>query len=156
MKRLLATGISLVAMSFAVPAMAQQTGVDPAQVKGDITVYTHFTNYITMGYFDRWKKEFKAIYPNVGNIDVQGITDYAGTMPTRLTTGDYGDVLDVPTTVTREELLDFFLPLDNLDLAKDFYYTANYTQDSHVYAFTDGVAVNGMAMPLTATPSVNA
>ena len=106
---------------------------------------THFTSYITDGLFDRWKKEFKALYPNVEDVDVQGITDYAGTMPTRLTTGDYGDVLDVPTTVTREELPEFFLPLDNLDLAKDFYYAANYAQDGHVYAFTDGVSVNGMA-----------
>jgi len=145
MKRLLVAGVSLAAMSLAMPAFAQQAGIDPAQVKGKITVITHFTSYITDGLFDRWKKEFKALYPNVEDVDVQGITDYAGTMPTRLTTGDYGDVLDVPTTVTREELPDFFLPLDNLDLAKDFYYAANYTQDGHVYAFTDGVSVNGMA-----------
>lgn len=145
MKCLLAAGVSLAVLSLAVPAFAQQAGIDPAQVKGKITVITHFTSYITDGLFDRWKKEFKALYPNVEDVDVQGITDYAGTMPTRLTTGDYGDVLDVPTTVTREELPEFFLPLDNLDLAKDFYYAANYTQDGHVYAFTDGVSVNGMA-----------
>lgn len=143
MKRLVAAGISLLALSLAVPAYAD--GIDPSQVKGKITVYTHFTNFITAGYFDRWKSEFKKLYPNVEDVDVQGITDYAGTMPTRLSTGDYGDVLDVPSTVTREEMPDFFLPLDNLDLAKDFYYAANYTQDGHVYAFTDGVSVNGMA-----------
>jgi raffinose/stachyose/melibiose transport system substrate-binding protein len=143
MKRLLAAGISLAALSFAVPAMAD--GIDAAQVKGKITVYTHFTSYITDGLFDRWKKEFKAIYPNVEDVDIQGITDYAGTMPTRLSTGDYGDVLDMPTTVTREEMPDFFLPLDDLGLTQDFYYTDNYTQDGHVYGFTDGVSVNGMA-----------
>jgi raffinose/stachyose/melibiose transport system substrate-binding protein len=146
MNRLFAAVFSLAALSQGFPALAaQQAGIDPAQVKGKITVYTHFTNFITMGYFDRWKKEFKAIYPNVEDIDVQGIADYAGTMPTRLTTGDYGDVLDVPRSVTRDELPDFFLPLDKLDLAKDFYFAANYTQKDHVYAFTDGVAVNGMA-----------
>ena len=145
MKRLLAAGVALAAMSLAVPAFAQDTlpGIDPAQVKGKITYYTHWTSYITDGLFDKWVGEFKKMYPNA-DVDVQGITTYAETMSTRLSTGDYGDVLDTPASVPPDQLSDFFAPLDDLKLSDDFNYADAWSQDGKPYGYTFGVNVEGI------------
>ncbi|MGV3490756.1 MAG: ABC transporter substrate-binding protein [Devosia sp.] len=142
MKAILAAGISLAALSLAVPSFAQE--FDPAQVTGKITYYTHWTSYLTDGLFDQWEAEFKAMYPNVEDVDVQGITTYSETMSTRLATGDYGDVLDTPPTLPRDELPDFFLPLDDTGLIPDFYYTSNWAVDDQHYALPFGVNVEGI------------
>lgn len=143
MKRLLAAGISLAALSIAVPAFAENM-VDPASVSGKITYYTHWTNYIDNGDFDKWEAEFKTMYPGVEDVEVLGIATYAETMATRLATGDYGDVLDTPAQVSNAELPDFFLPITDLDLAKDFYFGDKWAVDGEVYGLTFGVNVEGM------------
>ena len=140
MKRLLAAGIALAAMSLAVPALAENLP-KPDDVSGKITFYTHWTNYIDDGSFDKWKAEFKKLYPKVDDIEVLGIATYSDTMATRLATGDYGDVLDTPPTVSNAELGDFFLPITDLDLAKDFYYGDRWATDGEVYALPYGVNV---------------
>ena len=58
MKRLLAAGICLAAMSLAVPAFAENLP-NADDVSGKITFYTHWTNYIDDGSFDKWEAEFK-------------------------------------------------------------------------------------------------
>ena len=143
MNRLLAAGASLAVLSAAVPALAQNLP-DPANVKGKIVYYTHWTNYIDNGDFDKWEAAFKAKYPGVEDVEVLGIATYAETMATRLATGDYGDVLDTPTTVANAELPDFFLPITDLDLAKDFYFGDRWAVDGEVYGLTFGVNVEGV------------
>ncbi|MDP8996375.1 MAG: ABC transporter substrate-binding protein, partial [Pseudomonadota bacterium] len=64
---------------------------------------------------------------------------------TRLSTGDYGDVLDTPRAVAKDELPDFFLPLDDLNLAKDFYFADTWAVKGKPYGFTYGVSVEGVA-----------
>ena len=143
MRRVLAAGISLAALSLAVPALGANLP-NPDDVSGKITFYTHWTNYIDDGSFDKWEAEFKKLYPKVEDVDVLGIATYADTMTTRLATGDYGDVLDTPATVANAELPDFFLPITDLDLAKDFYFGDRWAVDGEVYALTYGVNVEGM------------
>ena len=128
MNRLLAAGVSLAVMSLAVPAMAQNMP-DPANVKGKIVNYVHFTNYIDDGSYDRWEAEFKAMYPNVEDIEVLGIADFAAQIATRLATGDYGDVLETSDQVPADELGDFFLPLNDLGIAEDYYFADRWAFD---------------------------
>lgn len=146
MKRILAAGISLAVLSLAVStAQAQDSSFNPADVKGKITFFTHFSSYVTDGLFDRWEAEFKALYPGIEDVDVQAFQNYDDNMGTRLATGDYGDVLDIPGTgVTKADLPDFFQPIDDIAAAKDFYYTANWTADDKQYALTYGVGANGI------------
>ena len=78
MKRHFTVGISTLAfLAVAATSASAQEGIDPASVTGRITFYTHWTNYIDSGDFDRWETEFKALYPNVEDIDVLGIATYA-------------------------------------------------------------------------------
>lgn len=143
MKRILAAGVSLAVLSTVVPALAQNLP-DPGTVSGKIVNYVHFTNYIDDGSYDRWEAEFKQLYPNVEDIEIIGIADYTGQITTRLATGDYGDVLETADQVPVDELGDFFLPLNDLDLAKDWYYADRWAFDGNVYALTFGVNVEGI------------
>ena len=143
MNRLLAAGISLAVMSLAVPALAQ-TMPDPANVSGKIVNYVHFTNYIDDGSYDRWEAEFKAMYPNVEDIEVLGIADYAGSIATRLATGDYGDVLETSDQVPADELGDFFLPLNDLGIHEDYYFADRWAYEGNVYGLTFGVSADGV------------
>ena len=144
MKRLLTAGVSSLAILLAATSAHAQSAIDPATVTGKIVYYTHWTSYLTDGKFDKWEAEFKALYPGVEDVDVQGITTYSETMSTRLATGDYGDVLDTPPTVPRDELPDFFAPLDDTGLIPDFYYTSNWEVDGAHYALPFGVNVEGV------------
>ena len=141
--RLFMAGVSALAVFSVAGANAQST-IDPALVTGKIVYYTHWTSYLTEGKFDAWEAEFKELYPGVEDVDVQGITTYSETMSTRLATGDYGDVLDTPPTVPRDELPDFFAPLDDTGLVPDFYYTSNWEVDGQHYALPFGVNVEGV------------
>lgn len=143
MNRLLAAGVSLAVMSLAVPALAQNMP-DPANVSGKIVNYVHFTNYIDDGSYDRWEAEFKAMYPNVEDIEVLGLSDYPAQIATRLATGDYGDVLETSDQVPADELGDFFLPLNDLGIHEDYYFADRWAHDGNVYGLTYGVSADGI------------
>jgi len=145
MKKSFAAGASLIALVASVQlAGARDLPFKPEEVTGTIVYYTHWTNYIDSGDFDRWEAEFKAMYPGVEDVDIQGIATYDETMATRMATGDYGDVLEVAGRLSLEELGDFLLPLDDLGLAEEFYFADRWAYDGHVYAFTDGVNAEGI------------
>ena len=131
-------------LAAAAGAASAQDAIDPASVTGKITYYTHWTNYIDDGSFDQWEADFKALYPSVEDVEVLGIADYAGQITTRLATGDYGDVLETSDQVPADELADFFLPITDLDLAKDWYYADRWASDGEVYGLTFGVNVEGI------------
>jgi len=143
MKRLVAFAAGLLVASSLTAARAD--GIDPSQVQGKITFYTHWSSYLTDGLFDRWVAEFKKLYPKVEDVDVQAIATYEDTIATRLSTGDYGDVLDTPRSVAKDDLPDFFLPLDDLRLTNDFHFSDAWAVGGKPYAFTYGVSVEGMA-----------
>lgn len=83
-------------------------GGEPA---GAITVLTWRTDRVEDGSFDEYVAAFKARYPQVTDVRIEGITDYEGEVKTRMNTEDYGDVLAIPNTVTPDQLADFFEPL---------------------------------------------
>ena len=93
------------AMSF--PAFAEEgaaltidqikLGEDYTDLSADLKFLTHKTDVIDTE-FQRYIEEFHKSYPNI-NIEYEGITDYANDVTTRLSTGDWGDICMVPTTV---------------------------------------------------------
>ncbi|MBU1296917.1 MAG: ABC transporter substrate-binding protein, partial [Gammaproteobacteria bacterium] len=114
-------------------------------VKGSIVFYTHWTNMIENGDMAKWVDTFKKKYPNVEDIQVQGIGRYASTMSTRLATGDYGDVMEVTAqTLPNSELGDFFLPLNDMNLSKDMYFPDQWGYEGKEYAYTYGVNIEAV------------
>lgn len=119
---------------------------NPADLKGDIIVLHHRTDFEDK--FEEYKAAFNEIYPNV-NVEFEAITDYAGTVRTRMSTKSYGDCLMVVTAPpTPEDLSRFYEPLgtteelfgvyDFLESAQQFYY------DGLVYALPINANTGGL------------
>ncbi len=94
-------------------------GEDYTDLSADLKFLTHKTDVIDtrfQGYID----EFQKLYPNI-NIEYEGITDYAGDVTTRLSTGDWGDICMMPTTVDKDELENYFTCFGDYDSLSEKY-----------------------------------
>ena len=87
---------------------------------GDITVLTNRTDLIKDKTFAGYTAAFQKVYPKV-KVTVQGITDYEGQVTTRLSTKNYGDVLGIPSSVTPDQLPQFFEPFGKTATLKEKY-----------------------------------
>ncbi len=81
-------------------------GEDYTDIKADLKFLTHRTDIVDTD-FEKYKQEFNKMYPNI-NITYEPITDYANDVTTRLSTGDWGDICMIPTTVDKDELGNYF------------------------------------------------
>lgn len=108
-------------------------GEDYTDIKADLKFLTHKTDVVDTT-FKGYIEEFQKSYPNV-NIEYEGITDYANDITTRLTTGDWGDICMIPTTVDKNELGNYFTKMgDKATLAS--IYEENMLNN---YAYQDSV-----------------
>ena len=90
-----------------------------ADLTADLKVVTHRTDLVDTT-FAEYAEEFQKLYPNV-TISFEGITNYADDMTTRLTSGDWGDICMIPTTVNKSEFSTYFEPIFDYDTMKDSY-----------------------------------
>ena len=61
---------------------------DDGAPSGEITVLTWRTDLVEDGTFDEYVEEFKAKYPDVTDVKVEGLTDYEGEVKTRMNTDE--------------------------------------------------------------------
>jgi ABC-type glycerol-3-phosphate transport system substrate-binding protein len=115
-------------------------------LKANLKFLTHKTDVVdTM--FKVYVSEFQKMYPNI-NIEYEGITNYADDITTRLTTGDWGDICMIPTTVDKNELKNYFVNLGTMDeLSKEYTMLSNYSYEDNVYGIpsmgnTKGIVYN--------------
>ncbi|GAA4721553.1 extracellular solute-binding protein [Isoptericola chiayiensis] len=110
------------------------------EVSGDITVLTNRTDLVDTT-FQEYKESFEAEHPEV-NVEFEAVTDYEGDVSIRLNTQDYGDVLLIPNTVSKDQLPNFFLPLGTTDeVAETYRFVEEQAYDGQAY----GVAITGNA-----------
>ena len=110
-----------------------ELGKDYTDIKADLKFLTHKTDVVDT-VFKGYVEEFQKLYPNV-NIEYEGITDYANDVTMRLSTGDWGDICMVPTTVDKDELENYFVSFgDKGSLSK--IYESNMLNN---FAFSDQV-----------------
>ncbi|MBX3063586.1 MAG: carbohydrate ABC transporter substrate-binding protein [Anaerolineae bacterium] len=83
-------------------------------LSGTITVLSHRTDRDKDGTLARYSEEFKKLHPDV-TVNWETITDYAGEVATRLNTTDYGDVLNIPPSLSPDKYPDFFSPLGTVE-----------------------------------------
>lgn len=119
---------------------------DDGTIKGDIVVLHHRTDWEPQ--FELYKAEFNKVYPDV-NVEFEAVTDYAGTVRTRMSTKEYGDVLMVVTAPpVPEDLSKFYEPLMTVDEAKqkyDFVEAAQqYYYDGQLYALPINANAGGL------------
>lgn len=120
------------------------TGINPADVKGSITVITQRTDLQQDGTLKKYGQEFMKAYPNVTAVHFQSLTNYAQDMKVRLSSGDYGDVLMIPTSVQDNQMPEFFAPLDNLGLDDSTYFGKYDATGGKTYGLVTGVDINGL------------
>lgn len=84
------------------------------EIAGKIVVLTHRTDWVNTKFQD-YKKAFTAKYPKV-EVEFEAITDYEGTVRTRMSTKEYGDVLCMVTVPpTPQEFANFYEPLGTVE-----------------------------------------
>lgn len=141
MKSLLSIGIAAAVLATAGLANAQS--FDPAKVKGEITFYTHFGSLVDSGDWKRWADEFHAAYPEA-TVDVVAVSEYRREMGTRISTGEYGDVLNVLDSLPPADYPKFYLPIEGSTLEADYQFVERYTVDGKVYGYVYGVVAEGI------------
>ncbi|MFV0429381.1 MAG: ABC transporter substrate-binding protein [Arachnia sp.] len=112
---------------------------------GDLSILTWRTDLVEDGTFDGYVAAFKDKYPDIGEVDIQGITDYEGEVKTRMSTDDYGDVLAIPGSVTPDQLSQFFEPLGTQE---DFAQAYRWINDKSYDSLNYGIPVVGNVMGL--------
>lgn len=120
-------------------------GEDYTDIAADLKFLTHKTDVIDTT-FAEYITEFQKLYPNV-NIEYEGITAYADDITTRLTTGDWGDICMVPTTVDKKELENYFTKLGDKDTLSQSYEANmlnNYMYQDAVYGIPSMANVQGV------------
>lgn len=97
-----------------VPTYAQvKLGEDYTDLTTTIKFMHHKTDREQDGTIANLIAEFNKVYPNI-TVVTEAITDYAETALLRLPTGDWGDVMFIPT-VDAKDLSTYFLPYGTVD-----------------------------------------
>ncbi len=113
------------------------------EVKGDVKVVTWRTDLVEDGTYDKWIAAFTAEHPDV-NVTVEGITDYAGEMLTRMSTSNYGDVIGIPA-IKPEQYDQFLEPLGDTSSFEDTYrFLPAASYDGTQYGIAWGGNANGV------------
>lgn len=118
-------------------------GEDYTDLEADLKFLTHKTDVVDTK-FQEYITEFQKMYPNI-NIEYEGITDYANDVTTRLSTGDWGDICMIPTTVDKDELSDYFLALGTKDaLSEEYTLLDNFAYDGTCYGLPSMANISGV------------
>lgn len=118
-------------------------GEDYTDIKADLKFLTHKTDVVDTK-FQEYIEEFQKLYPDI-NIEYEGITDYANDVTTRLSTGDWGDICMIPTTVDKDELGDYFLSIgDKTTLEETYILLDNFSYGDVTYGLPSMANVQGI------------
>ncbi len=135
--------VFLVFISLVLVACGKQNIED---ISGTITVITSYTDAETR--FKDVEDGFKSLYPNVEDVKWESTGgDYDDYITKRMTTGDYGDVLLIPFSMTNkpETLEQFMEPIGNYsDVSKEYDFSDQAMYNEKTYALPISVNTLGM------------
>lgn len=115
-------------------------GEDYTDISADLQILTHRTDIVDT-VFAQYIQDFQALYPNI-NIEYEAVTDYSEDVTIRLTTGTWGDICMIPTSLSKNELPNLFTSYGKLEeLNKVYNFNNNFAFEEEVY----GIASTGNA-----------
>lgn len=115
------------------------------EIKGDITVLTNRTDLVTTK-LPEFARRFEAKYPGT-KVTFEGVTNYEEDVTTQLGSGDYGDVLLIPSVVALDQYPQFFEPLGTAEELKARYrFTAPGIFDGKGYGLSLGGIAKGFVV----------
>lgn len=124
-------------------------GEDYKDITANLRILTHRTDIVDTVFQD-YKAQFNELYPNI-KIEYEAVTDYAEAVTVRLTTGDWGDICMIPSTVDKAELPTYFESFgDKADIEKIYNFVNDKSYDGQVY----GVASTGNAQGIVYNKAV--
>lgn len=115
--------------------------VEKEEITGDLNVYFSQDSRIIQPYIEDFTKK----YPKV-NVNYKCITEYEEFIRNGMETGDYGDVLYMPSFVGNNDLDKYFEPLGELEELKEKYdYVENTNRlGNTVYAIPSSAYLTGL------------
>lgn len=121
-----------------------KVGEDYQDLTANIKILTNRTDIVDTVY-QGYADEFMKIYPNI-TVEYEGITDYEESVTLRLTAGDWGDLMFIPTSVPKNELENYFLPLGEYPALNEIYNFCDEKSFANlVYGIANGGTANGIA-----------
>lgn len=155
-KKVLSVGLAAVLAASMIPAVGVfaadeeiptldqiKVGEDYQDLKASIKVLTNRTDIVDTVY-KGYAEEFMKMYPNI-KVEYEGITDYEQSLELRLTTGDWGDLCFIPTSVDKSELSTYFTPLGDYDtLDQTYNFVQDKSYDGTVYGIANGGTASGI------------
>lgn len=118
-------------------------GEDYKDLSATIKVLTHRTDLVDTTFKD-YISEFQKLYPNI-KIEYEGVTNYADDVTIRLTTGDWGDIMMIPTTVDKKELPNLFQTFGTSDaIGTSYQFLNNFALDGQVYGIPSTANAQGI------------
>lgn len=127
---------------------AIELGKDYTDISTTLKFITHRTDMLQDDYagtsWSEYVAEFNKVYPNI-KIEFEGITDYADEVPLRLTSEDWGDIMMIPTSVTKEDLSKYFVPYDTLEaMEKEIRYANVWSTNGYTYGVPSTANAQGV------------
>ncbi|MCX4295844.1 MAG: ABC transporter substrate-binding protein [Lachnospiraceae bacterium] len=128
-----------------IPTIDQiKVGEDYKDITASIKVLTNRTDIVDTVYAG-YAQQFMEIYPNI-SVEYEAVTDYEEAVTLRLTAGDWGDIMFIPTSVPKNELSTYFLPLGDYNTLDAIYnFVDEKTFEGNVYGIANGGTAGGIA-----------
>lgn len=120
-------------------------GEDYTDIKADLKMLTHRTDIVDTK-FKEYLADFQEMYPDI-NVEFEAIANYAEDTTTRLSTGDWGDICMIPTTVDKDELSNYFISYGTQDKLSEIYvkeYLNNFTYQGETYGIPSMANASGV------------
>ncbi|MGO4699232.1 ABC transporter substrate-binding protein [Paenibacillus sp. 2TAB26] len=114
---------------------------EASTIKGEVVFLTNRTDMIDKQYVD-YEKRFEDKYPGV-DLKFEAITDYDKTLKIRIASGDFPDVVFVPT-IPNAELPNYFAPLDDIAFSGEIHFKDLKAQEGKMYGVSSGGSTVGI------------
>ena len=128
-----------------VPTIDEITvGEDYKDLTASIKVLTNRTDIVDTVYAG-YAQQFMDLYPNI-TVEYEGITDYEESVSLRLSAGGWGDIMFIPTGVSKNELSTYFMPIGDYNTLNSIYnFVDEKTFEGTVYGIANGGTASGIA-----------
>ena len=118
-------------------------GEDGKDLNVELKVLTNRTDLIDSK-FKQYVKDFQKIYPGI-KVTYEGVTDYANDITTRLSTGDWGDICMIPTSLDKNELPNYFESFGDAEkVGEKYIMLSNFSYDGQAYGIPSGGTAQGI------------
>lgn len=112
-----------------------------SKITGDVIFLTNRTDMIDKQYVD-YEKRFEEKYPGV-DLKFEAVTDYDKTLKIRIASGEFPDVVFVPT-IPNAELPNYFAPLDDIQFSEDIHFKDLKAHEGKLYGVSSGGSTVGI------------